>query len=88
MTGRRLRNRSAACGAWEHRETGRHAHESCTGRVNLPAPDDECSCPCHAGEHPDPGPLDDPEHVARATARHPDVEWTDPETGQHHLRGR
>lgn len=68
-TERRTRNRSAACGAWEIRDTGRHAHDHCYGSVNLPPPDDECSCPCHAGPNADPDPVDDPAQVARARAR-------------------
>lgn len=42
------RNRSAACGAWRHLDDS-HAHDSCPGTVNLPAPRDLCSCWCHGG---------------------------------------
>lgn len=37
---------SAACGAWRGFD-GKPAHSDCTGKVNLPAPDDVCGCECH-----------------------------------------
>jgi hypothetical protein len=38
---------SAACGAWRNLAGTDNAHEDCTGRVNLPPPDDVCTCHCH-----------------------------------------
>lgn len=42
------RNRSAACGAWKSPNPGMgNAHDHCTGKVALPAPNDICTCWCH-----------------------------------------
>lgn len=46
------RNRSVACGAWQHLN-GNGGHEFCHGTVALPPPLDVCSCWCHGREDGD-----------------------------------